>query len=109
MIKPSADSRFDLPVHGADDPSTGRQGTTPGSFALAPDIGGPLTYSSPDTPGMPQPSSKTAWDFMPPDWRQVDGRRTLHEICRRLVERMQEDEQEAAVLTEALEKHFLDR
>jgi phosphomethylpyrimidine synthase len=23
---------------------------------------------------MPEPSTKTAWDFMPPDWRQVDGR-----------------------------------
>ena len=65
LIKPSADSRFALPVHGADDPSTGGQGTTPGSFALAPDVGGPLTYSSPDTPGMPAPSSLTAWDFNP--------------------------------------------
>jgi phosphomethylpyrimidine synthase len=54
-----------MPVHGADDPSTGGQGTTPGSFALAPDVGGPLTYSSPDTPGMPSPSSLTAWDFNP--------------------------------------------
>ena len=51
-----------LPLHGADPSSTG-QGTTPGSFALKPDIGGPLTFSSPDTPGMPTPSGKTAWDF----------------------------------------------
>jgi phosphomethylpyrimidine synthase len=43
--------------------------TTPGSFALSPDIGGPLTFSSPDTPGMPAPSDKTAWDFMPHDWQ----------------------------------------
>jgi phosphomethylpyrimidine synthase len=50
------------------------QGTTPGSFANPPDVGGPLAFSSPDTPNMPQPSEKTAWDFMPPDWRQVDGR-----------------------------------
>ncbi len=42
--------------------------TTPGSFALTPDIGGPLTFASPDTPGMPAPSDKTAWDFMPYDW-----------------------------------------
>jgi phosphomethylpyrimidine synthase len=42
--------------------------TTPGSFANAPDIGGPLMFSSPDTPGMPAPSSKTAWDFLPDDW-----------------------------------------
>ena len=65
MIEPSAQSRFVLPLQGAGDPSTDRQGTTPGSFALAADIGGPLMFSSPDTPGMPAPSSKTAWDFNP--------------------------------------------
>ncbi|MHC5023031.1 MAG: phosphomethylpyrimidine synthase ThiC [Planctomycetota bacterium] len=54
-----------LPMHGASNPSSDRSGTTPGSFALAPDIGGPLTYASPDTPGMPPPSEKTAWDFLP--------------------------------------------
>ncbi len=41
------------------------QGTTPGSFAGAADVGGPLAYCSPDTPGMPAPSEKTAWDFNP--------------------------------------------
>ena len=51
-----------LPLHGAISPN---RGTTPGSFALAADIGGPLTFSSPDTPGMPAPSEKTAWDFNP--------------------------------------------
>ena len=65
-----------LPLRGATNPSTLAEGTTPGSFANAPDIGGPLTFSSPDTPGMPAPSGKTAWDFMPPDWRQVDGKWT---------------------------------
>ncbi|MBL6998136.1 MAG: phosphomethylpyrimidine synthase ThiC, partial [Phycisphaerales bacterium] len=54
-----------LPVHGADNPSTLQQGTAPGSFALEASIGGPTTFSSPDTPGMPEPSSKTAWDFNP--------------------------------------------
>ncbi len=54
-------------------PSSRAQGTTPGSFANPADIGGPLSFSSPDTPGMPAPSSKTAWDFMPEDWRQIDG------------------------------------
>ncbi len=54
-------------------PSSRTGGTTPGSFANPADIGGPRTFSSPDTPGMPQPSSKTAWDFMPDDWQQVDG------------------------------------
>ena len=43
------------------------RGTNPGSFANPADIGGPLSFSSPDTPGMPQPSDKTAWDFMPSD------------------------------------------
>ena len=57
-----------LPMHGADDPSTDRVGTTPGSFANAADIGGPLSFSSPDTPGMPAASKKTAWDFLPEGW-----------------------------------------
>ena len=48
-------------------------GTNPGSFANPEDIGGPRSFSSPDTPGMPQPSEKTAWDFMPDDWTLVDG------------------------------------
>lgn len=54
-------------------PSSRAQGTTPGSFANPADIGGPRSFSSPDTPGMPAPSPKTAWDFMPDDWRQIDG------------------------------------
>jgi len=57
--------RNSLPLHGAENPSTGAEGTTPGSFALKPEIGGPLTFSSPDTPGMPPPSKLTAWDFNP--------------------------------------------
>jgi len=63
-----------LPLRGAHNPSTQEQGTSPGSFALAPQLGGPLTFASPDTPGMPLPSTKTAWDFMPPDWTQVNGK-----------------------------------
>ena len=55
----------DLPMHGAANPSTDKQGTAPGSFALQSDIGGPTMFSSPDTPGMPAPSTKTAWDFNP--------------------------------------------
>jgi phosphomethylpyrimidine synthase len=65
---------FKIPRRGAHNPSSQEAGTTPGSFANAPDIGGPRTYSSPDTPGMPQPSDKTAWDFMPEDWRFEAGR-----------------------------------
>ena len=68
MIK-TADSTdmpsYTLPLHGAFNPSTNRQSTTPGSFALKADVGGALMFSSPDTPGMPPPSNKTAWDFMP--------------------------------------------
>jgi phosphomethylpyrimidine synthase len=57
-----------LPLRGAANPSTHREGTSPGSFANAPDVGGPLSFSSPDTPGMPAPSDKTAWDFLPSGW-----------------------------------------
>jgi phosphomethylpyrimidine synthase len=68
-----ADStRTSLPRYDAD-PSSRGQGTTPGSFANAPKIGTPYTFSSPDTPGMPPASEKTAWDFMPPDWRFEGG------------------------------------
>jgi len=67
---PSADrptERFGVPVHGAGNPgSTGT--TSPGSFANAPEVGGPLAFSSPDTPGTPAPSPYTAWDFLPDGW-----------------------------------------
>ena len=62
---------FALPLHGAHNPSSGAQGTTPGSFARRADIGGALAFSSPDTPGMPMPSTKTAWDFLPDGWSSV--------------------------------------
>ncbi|MEZ4221502.1 MAG: phosphomethylpyrimidine synthase ThiC [Polyangiaceae bacterium] len=63
-----------LPLHGAQNPASNSDGTTPGSFALAPDVGGPLAYASPDTPGMPAPSGKSAWDFLPEGWtRGADG------------------------------------
>ncbi|MDH3583787.1 MAG: phosphomethylpyrimidine synthase ThiC [Phycisphaerae bacterium] len=63
-----------------------RPATTPGSFAARPQIGGPLAFSSPDTPGMPAPSSKTAWDFMPADWTYTGpttDRPTVHPDCPR--------------------------
>ena len=51
-------------------PSSRAQGTNPGSFAQTPDLGGALSFSSPDAPGMPEPSPRTAWDFLPPAWRR---------------------------------------
>jgi phosphomethylpyrimidine synthase len=65
-----------LPLRGAQNPSSFRDGTNPGSFANAPNVGGAFTFSSPDTPGMPQPSDKTAWDFLPPGW-QREGERAI--------------------------------
>ena len=73
------DTRWTLPTLGASNPSSVAAGTSPGSFARAADVGGPLAFSSPDTPGMPAPSEKTAWDFMPDDWRCNDGRWTAPE------------------------------
>ena len=64
---PSEDG-FGRPTHGAFDPGTFTGATTPGSFARKADIGGPLMFASPDTPGMPAPSEKTAWDFLPEGW-----------------------------------------
>ena len=71
MISPGHSSHpaHSIPHHGAQNPSSTAAGTTPGSFARAAEIGGPRTFSSPDTPGMPEPSSKTAWDFLPEGWR----------------------------------------
>ncbi len=61
-------SRFHVPHRGAHNPGRTPAVTTPGSFANAHDVGGPLMFSSPDTPGMPAPSTKTAWDFLPEGW-----------------------------------------
>ncbi len=56
---------YEPPLQGAPNPSTRGQGTTPGSFARRPEVGGPGAFASPDTPGMPAPSPLTAWDFNP--------------------------------------------
>ncbi len=61
--------RLGLPMRGGLNPGRAPGVTTPGSFALAPDLGGPLMFASPDTPGMPAPSGKTAWDFLPAAWK----------------------------------------
>ncbi len=66
---------FMLPPVGGD-PGTGKT-TTPGSFAnpavILPGVRGAKTYSSPDTPGMPAPSNKTAWDFLPEGWTSAEA------------------------------------
>src|SRR6185436_2171089 len=62
MPQLQTDRSYALPPMG-DNPSTGAQGTTPGSFANRGRVGTAWTYSSPDTPGMPQPSDLTAMDF----------------------------------------------
>ena len=66
---------YTLPPIGGN-PSSTRQGTSPGSFANRLELGAPRSFSSPDTPGMPPPSEKTAWDFMPPDWTAGNSRRS---------------------------------
>jgi phosphomethylpyrimidine synthase len=63
-----------LPPIGGD-PGTSPNLTTPGSFASRADLGGPLAYSSPDTPGMPAPSSITAMD-----WPNAPGRRPVTQL-----------------------------
>ncbi|MDB5327091.1 MAG: thiamine biosynthesis protein ThiC [Phycisphaerales bacterium] len=72
VVSPAAAS-FPLPAIGGTPATLNRHTTTPGSFALpariAPDATGATTFSSPDTPGMPAPSDKTAWDFLPEGWR----------------------------------------
>ena len=65
--------RAPLPPLGGN-PSSTRQGTTPGSFANAPSVGTAFAFSSPDTPGMPPVSDRSAWDFMPAGWRRVGER-----------------------------------
>jgi phosphomethylpyrimidine synthase len=67
----TATAAYTLPPLGLN-PGRSATVTTPGSFARKPVIlpaaRGALTFSSPDTPGMPAPSDKTAWDFLPQGW-----------------------------------------
>jgi phosphomethylpyrimidine synthase len=58
-------------------PSADIRVTTPGSFANPGRVGTPFTFSSPDTPGMPQPSDITAMDFARPE--DADGLTQLEE------------------------------
>jgi phosphomethylpyrimidine synthase len=72
----STDRSYTLPPVG-DNPSTDRQGTTPGSFALNGRVGTPWTFSSPDTAGMPGVSDVTAMDFARP--QDAEGKTQLEE------------------------------
>jgi phosphomethylpyrimidine synthase len=71
-----AEFPFSLPPLGGNASSTSA-GTSPASFAapsrIAAGAAGRFTFTSPDTPGMPAPSTKTAWDFMPADWVRRPG------------------------------------
>jgi phosphomethylpyrimidine synthase len=71
IVRPSTRTAWQLPTIGGN-PSTGSQGTTPGSFArpatILPGTAGAATFASPDTPGMPELSTRTAWDFLPDGW-----------------------------------------
>lgn len=62
---------YQLPDLGLN-PSSAAAGTSPGSFSkkpqIAPGSAGRWTFASPDTPGMPEPSEKSAWDFLPDGW-----------------------------------------
>ena len=66
-VKPHVARPWTLPPVGGN-PGVEPKATTPGSFANAPDVGGPLAFSSPDSTAMPGPSDKTAWDFLPEGW-----------------------------------------
>jgi phosphomethylpyrimidine synthase len=72
----SADRSISIPPLG-DNPSTDRQGTTPGSFANRGRVGTAYAYSSPDTPGMPGVSDLTATDFSAT--RDHEGKTQLEE------------------------------
>ncbi|MEZ6056914.1 MAG: phosphomethylpyrimidine synthase ThiC [Planctomycetaceae bacterium] len=66
-----ADPTYTLPALGSN-PSSTAAGTSPGSFAktpvIKPGVEGAYTFASPDTPGMPAASNKTAWNFLPDGW-----------------------------------------
>ncbi len=78
----SKPDRFGRPLRGGLNPSSTRQGTSPGSFANPPDVGGPFMFSSPDSPGMPGVSPLTAWDFMPQGSRAAGAPVTQLEFAR---------------------------
>lgn len=72
--KSAADRSYKLPPLG-NNPASRAEGTNPGSFALPPEVGGARTFSSPDTPGMPEPSPVTAMD-----WPNEPGRKPVTQL-----------------------------
>ncbi|MEE3181299.1 MAG: phosphomethylpyrimidine synthase ThiC, partial [Planctomycetota bacterium] len=65
---------WELPGLG-NNPSTEKEGTSPASFAIKPDVGGRRAFCSPDTPGMPEPSSISAMD-----WQNETGRKPVTQL-----------------------------
>ncbi len=65
---------WSLPERGRN-PSSTEEGTNPGCFAQEPQIGGARTFSSPDTPGMPELSPVTALD-----WQNEPGRTPVTQL-----------------------------
>lgn len=81
-----SDQHFPYPIPAiGQNPSSEQAGTNPGSFANPPKIQpgtkGAYTFSSPDTPGMPPASEKTAWDFMPENWTLKSGYENNYECA----------------------------
>src|SRR5271170_2922222 len=74
--KQAVDRSYSLPPIGGN-PSTDRQGATPGSFAAGGKIGTPYAFSSPDAPGMPGVSDITAMDCARPE--DCEGRTQLEQ------------------------------
>ncbi len=68
------DRSYRLPPVGGN-PSNLKAVTNPGSFANPPQVGGQKTFSSPDTPGMPEPSTVTALD-----WENESGRTPITQL-----------------------------
>ena len=61
MANTPFDRSYTLPALGGN-PSSKREGTNPGTFAI-PRVGTAYAFSSPDSPGMPAPSPITAMNF----------------------------------------------
>lgn len=72
---PGTAPAYTLPPVGGN-PGNSAGVTTPGSFAnpacIKPGSAGAATFSSPNAPGIPGLPTKTAWDFMPPEWVCTD-------------------------------------